>query len=205
MPGSFPTKEEVDKICRVARELEGVAKAFKSSLALAKSTGLSHYKAVKAANAATFEQTGCDCLDLLNIKDWVEKEMSAKIASPQWGQTLLDEILHCAVPLDVPGDNGRKSSYVEIKDVLFDRTLHNGFKTEIEGYGIKKAEKGIFFHPNTLEEHLLPRISGWSGYSIREFLMSIPGARTSQLRLNGVAVRGVMVPQIQAAEKGGAS
>ena len=205
-PGGFSSKEEVAKICQAGKELEGVARAFKSALSIAKATGMPQHKAVEAANAATFERTGCDCLDMLNVRHLLGPDSGTRKPSREWGEALLDAIFNCQITLPIPGDNGRKILDMAVGDVLADANLYEGFKAEIEAWGIKKVDGGWFFHPATLEAGILTNdASDWTGYNTREFLLAIPGVRPAQLRLSGVAVRGVIVPHIALRMKGGAS
>jgi len=197
--------EAMERLKSGADELVWVARAFASSLRVYRKMGaMNRRQAVLAANTLTLARTGVDCIKLTNIRRYVPNWDFAELAD-QGGRVMVQDLMECLIWVDGQ-DNGDGDTCLAVNEMVSDSGRYVRFKRLLEGYGVKKTERGIFFHPASVEERLLVDARhNWNGTPVRDTLLQVPGARSAQLRLSGVPVRGVIVPYIALRMEGGAS
>jgi|GEM_PF-704769 len=189
-------EEAMERLRTGADKLVCVARAFDASYRVYRRIGsMNRRQKIVAANRLTREETGVDCLAIAHIHEYVPNWDFKELADKR-GMTLMGDLMGCMIPVNGNGDNGEDDCFT-VAEIISDDSMYVKYNGLLQHYGLKKTNRGVFFHPGTIEERLLPDARhDWSKTPVRDTLLQAPGAQVIQLRLNGSPVRGVVIPTV---------
>jgi len=106
---------------------------------------------------------------------------------------LLKDILSSTV--HVEASENEESNVYTIRSIRWLLNQTSPFhEKDLEAYGIKKCDGGVFFASQPVERHLLKN-TRWKDMSITRILQRLPGAEKTQRRLDGNSLKGVWVAE----------
>jgi len=159
-----------------------LAKEMKGTMAMAKTYGMTEIGARHFTNEAILGQYGLDIMASMGLDNH-------DVDGDALSDGLLQDIVRSKIGLRTR--SGAKKT-LSIIDVLA-LGPESEFAAALHSYGLKCLKDALFIHCRTVLERLL-RGTAWATQDISDILMAVPGARRSQLRLNGSPVRGVSIP-----------
>lgn len=169
-----------------------ISNEFMGILKVASAIGHTPPHAKINANNLIMEKYGVDLIDKLNATNIIQDHVHAEFMDAQSGYSLVNAVMAVSGDIIKPKD----PRFSTIEDVLVDTISNTLYRGTLENLGLKWIEPGsvLFIAPPLMEKNLIPKMPGWEGCVIREFLLTIPNSSSAQVRMAGTPVRGVKFP-----------